>query len=92
MFEIACVLALDGNVPVLSTDGFDGGVSRLPTLTLAGGCCGAMALIPALGWVLDDVTYLCEDALVDCWEGGGGSSKLGRFEAAGRRAVSGCEG
>lgn len=74
---------LEGRVPELSTAGFEGGVSKLPTLTLAGDGCEAIALIPA-GWVAEEETYLCE--------GGGGSSKLGRLEAAGRLAVSGgCE-
>lgn len=60
-----------------------GGVSRLPTLTLTGEGCETLV----------DVMYFCDAAAAeDICDGGGGSSKLGRLEAAGRLAVSGgCE-
>lgn len=57
----------------LSPGIFDGGVKRLPTLTIAG---------------VDCVVFMLEKGK-NLWEscGGGGNSKLGRFEAADLRAV-----
>lgn len=55
-----------------------GGVRRLPTLvTLAGGGFGWLALMFVNGWY-----FWCR-----CDSCGGGSSKLGRFEAFGLLAV-----
>lgn len=51
----------------------DGGVSRFPTLTIAGVACVAGRL-----------PYCKNFCDID---GGGGSSKLGRFDAADLRAV-----
>lgn len=56
----------------LSPVTFDGGVSRFPTLTLAGDGCVAL--------MVENGGYFCDRC-------GGGSSKVGRFEAADRRAV-----
>lgn len=57
----------------LSPGIFEGGVRRLPTLTVAG--------VDCVVFMLENGRNLCESC------GGGGNSKLGRFEAADLRAV-----
>ena len=60
---------------LLSDAEFDGGVRRLPRLTAA----------EPVWWMCESGGYLC--AVANCKLLGGGSSKLGRFEAACLRAV-----
>ncbi len=75
------MLTLAGIGAVVSVEGFDGGVNRLPTLTFTAADCGALTL--------EGSEYFCEDVVGgNCDSCGWGSSKLGRLFAAERREVN----